>query len=242
MLFDLRGKRRRTVQGVYLTLAILLGGGLVFFGVGGAGGGLFGDNGGGGGLLGGGSGSNQGTAIQKKQIAAADKILATQPKNVPALSQLAKAHYQLATAQADAQSNFLPKAVPDLTAATQAWNRYLDTNPATPDNGLARIAVQAYSGLAKLSPAGGPAQKGYFAGEAQAYLVLAAQQPSAQIWLAVAQYANAGGKPVIAKRAIAKAKALVPAKQRKAVDAAAAQPPPEAQPAQPQPVPGTSGK
>ena len=35
MLFDLRGRgRRRTVQAIYLGLAILLGGGLIFFGVG----------------------------------------------------------------------------------------------------------------------------------------------------------------------------------------------------------------
>ena len=34
MLFDLQGKRRRVVQGTYLVLAILLGGGLVLFGVG----------------------------------------------------------------------------------------------------------------------------------------------------------------------------------------------------------------
>ena len=35
MLFDLRSRgRRRTVQGVYLALAIILGGGLVLFGVG----------------------------------------------------------------------------------------------------------------------------------------------------------------------------------------------------------------
>ena len=35
MLFDLRSRgRRRTVQGVYLGLAILMGGGLVLFGVG----------------------------------------------------------------------------------------------------------------------------------------------------------------------------------------------------------------
>jgi hypothetical protein len=35
MLFDLRSRgRRRTVQAVYLTLAILMGGGLVLFGVG----------------------------------------------------------------------------------------------------------------------------------------------------------------------------------------------------------------
>ena len=35
MLFDLRGRgRRRTVQVIYLSLAILMGGGLVLFGIG----------------------------------------------------------------------------------------------------------------------------------------------------------------------------------------------------------------
>src|ERR671933_179866 len=34
MLFDLKGKRRRTVQATYLTLAVLMGAGLVFFGIG----------------------------------------------------------------------------------------------------------------------------------------------------------------------------------------------------------------
>ena len=43
MLFDLRGRgRRRTVQTIYLTLAVLMGGGLVLFGIGGSvSGGLF---------------------------------------------------------------------------------------------------------------------------------------------------------------------------------------------------------
>jgi hypothetical protein len=43
MLFDLRGSgRRTTVKVVYVTLAILMGGGLVFFGIGGdVNGGLF---------------------------------------------------------------------------------------------------------------------------------------------------------------------------------------------------------
>src|SRR5919112_895214 len=55
MLFDLRGRgRRRTVQVIYLSLAILMGGGLVLFGIGSSSsGGLFdaingGGNGGGG--------------------------------------------------------------------------------------------------------------------------------------------------------------------------------------------------
>ena len=38
MLFDLRGSgRRRTIKIVYLTLAFLMGGGLVLFGIGGSG-------------------------------------------------------------------------------------------------------------------------------------------------------------------------------------------------------------
>ncbi len=49
MLFDLKGKRRRAVQGTYLTLAVLMGAGLVLFGVGsstsGGLGNLFGSNG-----------------------------------------------------------------------------------------------------------------------------------------------------------------------------------------------------
>jgi hypothetical protein len=36
MLFDLRGRRRRVVQVTYLMLALLLGGGLVLFGIGGS--------------------------------------------------------------------------------------------------------------------------------------------------------------------------------------------------------------
>ncbi len=42
MLFDLKGRRRRVVQATYLMLAVLMGGGLVFFGIGGdVSGGLF---------------------------------------------------------------------------------------------------------------------------------------------------------------------------------------------------------
>ena len=36
MLFDLRGRRRRAVQVTYLMLALLMGGGLVLFGIGGS--------------------------------------------------------------------------------------------------------------------------------------------------------------------------------------------------------------
>lgn len=244
MLFDLRGKRRRTVQATYLALAVLMGGGLVFFGVGGAGGGLFGDNGGGSGILGGGSGSNKGADVQLKQIAAANKRLAVNPKDTASLGQLVKAHYALATAQADQQGNFLPKAKPELQQTTAAWSRYLDATPKTIDVGLASYAVQAYDGLLASTPAS--AKKPIYAGLADAYGAVAGQKPSAQAFLLVAQYANAAGKTTIAKRATTRALALAPAKQRKAVQAQASAPPPDQQQAQqtaqPQPVPGTGGK
>src|SRR5437763_15078572 len=66
MQFDLRSRgRRRTVQGVYLALALVLGGGLVLFGVG-AGNGI-------GGLLnaftGNGSGNNQNQVVSSQDKA-----------------------------------------------------------------------------------------------------------------------------------------------------------------------------
>src|SRR5580693_9060998 len=75
MLFDLRSKgRRRTVQGVYLGLALLMGGGLVLFGVG-AGNGF-------GGILNafGGSGSS---GSQKQQISSQEKQALAQTKADP---------------------------------------------------------------------------------------------------------------------------------------------------------------
>ena len=81
MLFDLRSRgRRRTVQVVYLGLAVLMGGGLVLFGVG-AGNGI-------GGLLnaftGGGSSSGRSPVVsqQEKTALKADPAEAQQPRGL----------------------------------------------------------------------------------------------------------------------------------------------------------------
>ena len=73
MLFDLRGRgRRRTVQVIYLGLAIILGGGLVLFGVG--------TGSGNGGLLNAfGGGSNN----QSSQISSAEKTALKQTQKNP---------------------------------------------------------------------------------------------------------------------------------------------------------------
>src|SRR5690242_12212613 len=143
MLFDLKGKRRRAVQGTYLTLAILMGAGLVLFGIGSSTSGGLGD------LFNGGNGSNKGNQVVQNRIKAANRTLATQPKNLAALGILVRSHHQLATSNADQQGNFQPKAIPDLQHTTQAWQRYYAATQ-KPDTGLAQVAVQAYSGLAAL--------------------------------------------------------------------------------------------
>src|SRR3954447_5878097 len=90
MLFDLRGSgRRNTVRVIYLGLAILMGGGLVLFGVGGnVGGGLLDavkNNGG--------SGSGQ---TFEKRIQTLQKKLKVNPKDAPAWASLTKLQSQAA--------------------------------------------------------------------------------------------------------------------------------------------------
>src|SRR3989442_11281142 len=92
MLFDLRGRRRRAVQATYLTLALLMGGGLVLFGIGGnTSGGLFdafkNDVRQGGG----------GTTFEKR-IKTAQARATANPKDAAAWAALAKLRYQQAGA------------------------------------------------------------------------------------------------------------------------------------------------
>src|SRR3954465_2924552 len=148
MLFDLKGKRRRTVQGVYLMLAILMGVGLVAFGIG------SGVNGGLSDLFSGGGGSNKGDEIIQKKIDTANKQLQANPKSTSALAEVIRGHYQLATAQSDPNTGqFTNDASGALREAAAAWEKYLATNPKKPDLGLARVMVQAYSGLAQINQA-----------------------------------------------------------------------------------------
>ena len=90
MLFDLRGRgRRKTVQGIYLTLAILMGGGLVLFGVGGnVSGGLLDA------LKNNPSSSN--SDLFTKRLKAAEQLVRTQPQNAQAWANVVKLRYQVA--------------------------------------------------------------------------------------------------------------------------------------------------
>jgi len=74
MLFDLKGKRRRTVQVTYVGLAFLMAAGLIGAGIGsGTSGGIFD-------LFGGGSGKSTANKTVEKRITVAERALQINPR------------------------------------------------------------------------------------------------------------------------------------------------------------------
>jgi tetratricopeptide (TPR) repeat protein len=144
MLFDLRGRgRRRTVQAIYLSLAILMGGGLVLFGIGGnTSGGLFdafsGSSGNG--------GSSADEAFKKREDTFIKRTQAN-PNDAAAWVGLAKLRFQNANTGENynqAQQAYTAKGLAQLRQADAAWTRYLALDPAKPDAQTANLMVQAY--------------------------------------------------------------------------------------------------
>lgn len=217
MIFDLKGKRRRLVQATYLVLAVLMGGGLVLFGIGSnSSGGLFDA------ITGNGSNGGGGNSAITKRIERDQKTLKLRPNNEAALADLVRAHYQLATDDADVNTGaFGAKGKQQLQAASGAWERYLAVAK-NPSDSLASLMLQAYTqgGLNK------PAQA------AKAAEIIASARPSAQAYLVLTTYAAQAGDTRTAQLAGQKAIALAPKDQRKLVrqqvdaakGAAAAQP------------------
>jgi hypothetical protein len=212
MLFDLKGKRRRTVQATYLTLAVLMGAGLVLFGIGSS------VNGGLGDLFKGGNGSNQANQTIQKKIDASNKVLLRDPKNLAALAAVTRGHYQLATATSDPNTGAFGKdSFKELQATTVAWKRY-EAAAKKPDSGLASLAIQAYDGLGTLTKS-----KAAYAGASDAAEILATARPTAQSYVALVQYATLAGQTRKADLAGQQAIKLAPKGQKKAAKQAVAQ-------------------
>ncbi len=197
MLFDLRSRgRRRTVQFVYLGLAILMGGGLVLFGVG-AGNGQ-------GGLLnaftGGGAGNSQGAVLSQAEQAAI-KQTHQRPADPQAWAALLTARWSNASAGANynnATGAFSASGRKELTGASAAWEKYV-TLTKTPDPNLATLAAQAYGALAN------------YPAEAGAWEIQAAANPSSpRGYECLAAAAYAAKQTRKGDLALAKALSLVP--------------------------------
>ena len=202
MLFDLKGRRRRVVQATYLMLAVLMGGGLVFFGIGGdVSGGLFdafSDR------------SSSSNSIVEDRIEENEDKLATDPKNEVALKELARDWYQLANAEADPTTGqFTEEGKERLANSDEAWQRYLALDPKKPDPGLASLMVNVY----------GPTGLNKAAEAAEAVEIVTTAQPTAQAYLQLATYAAQAGQDRKADLAGKKAVELAPKNQRNKVRA-----------------------
>src|ERR1700732_1853186 len=127
MLFDLRARgRRKTVQITYIGLAVLFGGGLVLFGVGGGFGGT--------GILNA-VNSNEGSnaASFSSQIKKYETLARNNPSSVSAWEQLTNAHLHEAGSEAYVVNGQPTSKGKELFAATaRSWEPYLAFNPPKP--------------------------------------------------------------------------------------------------------------
>ena len=205
MLFDLRGKRRRAVQATYLTLAVLMGGGLVLFGIGGSGGNIFDalDSGGGGAVDSG----------LEKRIERQQAKLKASPDSEAILANLVKLNYQAAVSQTSGSTKISDDGKDELREAAKYWERYVAASEGKPDPTLARYAFTVFNQDGLNQPAKAK----------EVVRVLAADANDFQTYLLLVQYATAAGDSRTAKLAATKAVDLAPKSQRKEVQKAAKQ-------------------
>jgi len=139
MLFDLRGKgRRRTVRVIYIGLAVLMGVGLVGFGIGGGfgGGGLFNA-----------ATSNEGAnkASFAAEVKKYRKLTATQPKSPEAWEKLTKALLHEAGGETYVSGSGLTSKAKELfSEASTSWKTYLALSPPKLNTQLAKQMLPIY--------------------------------------------------------------------------------------------------
>lgn len=201
MLFDLQSRRRRNlVKVIYLGLAILMGAGLLLFGIGmgtGAGGFLdiFRNNGP--------SASSQVSSAEKS----AERQVRLRPTDAQAWARLVQVRYQTAGLGGNydsASQTFTTSGRAELAKAATAWQRYVALDR-TPDPTLARDMANAYAvdGLNQ------PAQA------ANAMEIVTAAQPSYTAYATLAEYAYLAGQTRKGDLAAARAVQMAPSAQQR---------------------------
>ena len=214
MLFDLRGRRRRLVQVVYLTLALLLGGGLVLFGIGGdVSGGLVD-------AFKGGGGQSTDSALEDR-VDRQEERLQANPRDEGVLQNLVRDYYSLAVSRRETGAVGFPEdARDDLRKAGSYWQRYEEAAD-EPSADTARYALQVYDEGALNRPK--EAQK--------AATIIAREANDAVSYLNLVQIATRAGDKRTADLAGQKAIELAPKSQKKAIrqQVKALKSPPQAQ-------------
>jgi hypothetical protein len=209
MLFDLRGRRRRAVQVTYATLAVLMGGGLVLFGIGGdVSGGLFdafSDRSGRGG---------SGNDVIEERVERLEKRVAANPGDTAALQELVRDYYGLATTQQESGATAFPdEAKDELRKASSAWQRYVAAAEGNPSAATATFALRVYDPTALNQPK--EAQK--------AAAIIAEAENDSSSYLQLVGYASLAGDMRTADLATQKAVDLAPKDQKKEVEQQAEQ-------------------
>jgi hypothetical protein len=201
MLFDLRGRhRRRAVRVIYIGLALLMGVGLVGFGIGGG----FG----GGGLLNAASEKEGSSAASfSSQIKKYEKITKQQPTNVAAWEKLTAAQLHEAGGEAYVSSTgkLTSKGRELFGSAGRSWEHYLALNPPKPSTELAKEMVRVFGEEGLNQPA---------SAVQVLQVVVAAEPKNASYYAALAQYAYRAKNPRVGDLASAKAVALAPSADR----------------------------
>jgi hypothetical protein len=193
MLFDLRGKRRRFIQVVYALLAVLFFVSFVGFGIGSdVSGGIFDALG-----IGGGDSASSSNPQFDEDIEDAEQKLEQNPKDERALLSLATTHFAAGKSAVD-QDPETGAEVPteesreEYTAATEAWERYLDTKPKKPNSWTALQLVGAYLSLAQ-SDTDPTELQVHLEGGRETARIAAEAQPSANTYFTLAQFAYLSG-------------------------------------------------
>src|ERR671916_1580532 len=196
MLFDLRGRgRRRTVKTVYITLALLMGGGLVLFGIGGGGamqGGLVD-------AITGSSGGDTGAERFEQKERDALRATQTRPKDPAVWAELARARVQTAGFGDNFDPNtasYTESGKAKLQQAADAWERYLALDPKQPDDRVAGLMVRAFDQTGLNRPADAAA----------AQEIITEERPSAGTFATPATHASQAGP--IPKGDLARRRAL----------------------------------
>jgi hypothetical protein len=200
MLFDLRGRgRRTTVRVIYMGLALLMGVGLVGFGIGGG----FG----GGGFLNA-AGQNEGSsgASAAGRIKRYEKLTQQQPTNPSAWENLAKAQLNEAGGEAYVGPQGMTSKGRDLfNRIARTWNSYLALNPPKPNPALAQQMLLVF----------GPEGLNRPADEVQVLQIVVADKPNnAAYYAQLANYAYQAKNMRVGDLAAAKAVSLAPAAQK----------------------------
>jgi hypothetical protein len=200
MLFDLRGRgRRRTVQVIYVGLALLFGVGFIGLGVG--------VGSGGGGILNaltGGEGPPK--ASFAGQVKKYQHLVIVQPKNLSAWEGLINAQLHEAGGETYVSNGKLNSKGKELfSQVARSWNSYLALNPPKPSPKLAKEMVRIFGEEGLNEPA---------AAAAVLQIVVASEPQSAALFGALAEYAYKAKNTRQGDLAAAKAVSLAPAAER----------------------------